>query len=212
MIHVHGRGADGEESSHPSWYRRFMELFTAACPGVAVSFTTKRAPNLLADVEAWDPAPQVCSVNLGSPVDPWRELLQILGARKIEVEAGIADDRMADALMACGRSFGQVIVLANAAGRNAAAERYLAIRRRLVSLGWQNRVIGHAYGDATWGVVGTALACGDHVRVGFEDAYTLPNGQQAGSNADLVSTAVRMARAIGRSPVKPADLVLSSGR
>jgi 3-keto-5-aminohexanoate cleavage enzyme len=80
----------------------------------------------------------------------------------------------------------------------------------LARRGWRGRMIGHAYGDATWGVVGTALACGDHIRVGFEDALTLPNGREAKSNADLVARAVAMARAVGRLPFTPAELVLSS--
>jgi uncharacterized protein (DUF849 family) len=212
MIHVHGRTASGGESSEPAWYGRFMELFGAICPGVMVSFTTKWAPNLLTDIQAWNPPPPVCSVNVGSRVDPWAELLESLAGRNIEVEAGVADERMADELTSCGRSFGQVIVLADGEDRATAASRYLAIRRQLASRGWQGRVIGHAYADATWGVVGTALACGDHVRVGFEDTFTLPNFQPARSNADLVGSAVQMARAMGRSPIAPAELVLTPRR
>ena len=208
MVHVHGRTAAGGESSGPAWYGRFMEMFGSACPGVLVSFTTRQSPTLLSDVQAWEPAPPVCSVNIGSLVDPWQELLTELSLRSIAVEAGIADDRMADELLACGRRFDQVIVLADEESRSSAASRYVAIRKRLIDGGWHDRVIGHAYGDATWGVVGAALACGDHVRVGFEDSFTLPTGKPARSNAELVDSAVLMARAIGRTRMPPEELVL----
>jgi 3-keto-5-aminohexanoate cleavage enzyme len=50
-----------------------------------------------------------------------------------------------------------------------------------------------------------AAAAGTHIRAGFEDAATLPNGAPASSNGQLVEHAVRLAAALGRSPMTPDD-------
>ena len=50
-----------------------------------------------------------------------------------------------------------------------------------------------------------AAAAGDHVRVGFEDAATMPDGSEATSNAQLVERAVRLAEAVGRPPMEPEE-------
>jgi 3-keto-5-aminohexanoate cleavage enzyme len=64
--------------------------------------------------------------------------------------------------------------------------------------------VAHGYGDATWGIVGAALAADDHVRVGLEDARMLADGREIRSNGDLVENAVRIAEALGRTPIGPA--------
>ncbi|MSO46501.1 MAG: hypothetical protein EXQ67_00220 [Thermoleophilia bacterium] len=53
-------------------------------------------------------------------------------------------------------------------------------------------------------VQAVAAAAGEHIRVGFEDAVTLPDGSPATSNAQLVEHAVRLGAALGRAPM-PAD-------
>ncbi|MGI9117866.1 MAG: 3-keto-5-aminohexanoate cleavage protein [Gaiellales bacterium] len=60
--------------------------------------------------------------------------------------------------------------------------------------------------DASSPVVqAVAAAAGEHIRVGFEDAITLPNGEAATSNAQLVEHAVRLGAALGRAPMAPAE-------
>ena len=208
MVHVHARTADGAESSDPAWYAAFLERFSAMCSDVPVSVTTKRTPRLLEHVRAWQPAPEVCSVNMGSALDPWQDLLAILRSRQIAIEAGAADFGMLDAVNADAGKFCQLILLVEADGgdRFATARRYLELRDHARARKFRERIVAHGRGDATWGVVGTALACGDHVRVGLEDARTLASGEPARSNGDLVANAVRMAEALGRVPLEPKDL------
>ena len=43
-----------------------------------------------------------------------------------------------------------------------------------------------------WGLVELAAKRGFDTRTGFEDTLTLPDGSRAESNADLVTTAVRI--------------------
>jgi uncharacterized protein (DUF849 family) len=54
-------------------------------------------------------------------------------------------------------------------------------------------------------VQAVAAAAGSHVRCGFQDSATLPDGSECTSNAQLVEIAVRLAHAVGRTPMEPAD-------
>jgi uncharacterized protein (DUF849 family) len=208
MVHVHARSHDGAQSSDPDWYGRFSEIFAADCPGVPVSFTSKATPRLLEDVAAWAPIPQVCSVNFGSAVDPWRDLLRILGERRVVVEAGVADEAMIDALRASAWPVCHLVFLVVTADgdRHSASARYMALRTHTRKVGLDAPIVAHGYGDATWGVVGAALAAGDHVRVGLEDSQTLPDGRPARSNAELVASAIRIAESLGRTPITAAAM------
>jgi len=216
LIHAHARTREGAESSDPGWYRDFLVQFAELCPGVPVSITSKRTPRLLENVAAWTTQPAVCSVNYGSSVDPWRELLGILEGRGVPIEAGAADEAMIDAVCAADRPAAHLVLLVEAQdpSRVAAADRYLALRMHASRAGFEAPIIAHGRGDATWGIVGAALAAGDHVRVGFEDSLTLPDGRPAASNGELVASAVRIAAALGRTPIEPAAVAarLAPGR
>ena len=59
--------------------------------------------------------------------------------------------------------------------------------------------------EASPGAIAVAAAAGVHVRVGFEDAATLPDGTAAKSNGELVERAVRQAEVLGRSPMSPEE-------
>lgn len=65
--------------------------------------------------------------------------------------------------------------------------------------------VAHASGPAVFEVAATAIATGAHVRMGFEDWLFLPDGSPARSSADLVTWAVQVAAAHGRTPATPAD-------
>jgi uncharacterized protein (DUF849 family) len=206
LVHVHARTPDGAETSDPEWYRRFLVRFAELCPGVPVSITSKASPRLLEHVEAWSPTPAVCSVNYGSTVDPWKELLEILERRGVPIEAGAADAAMIDAVCAAEHPAKHLVLLVETydGSRVTAADRYLALRMHAGRAGFAAPIIAHGRGDATWGIVGAALAAGDHVRVGFEDSLTLPDGTAAASNGELVAAAVRIAESLGRTPIGPA--------
>lgn len=63
----------------------------------------------------------------------------------------------------------------------------------------------HGAGLAGYAVLERALADGAQLRVGFEDAVCLPDGQPATDNAALVRWAAAAARAAGRAPATPAQ-------
>ena len=54
-----------------------------------------------------------------------------------------------------------------------------------------------------WRLHALAIAMGGHVRVGWEDNPYLPDGTLAGSNAELVEVAVKMAETVGRDVATP---------
>jgi 3-keto-5-aminohexanoate cleavage enzyme len=55
-------------------------------------------------------------------------------------------------------------------------------------------------------VQAVAAAAGAHVRCGFQDAATLPDGSAASSNAQLVEIAAQLAHSVGRPLMEPADV------
>jgi len=61
------------------------------------------------------------------------------------------------------------------------------------------RWAAHGQGVAGYAVIERALADGEHVRVGFEDAIHLPDGRLARSNAELVRWAVAAVQEAGRT-------------
>ncbi|MFT7620926.1 MAG: 3-keto-5-aminohexanoate cleavage enzyme [Myxococcota bacterium] len=52
-------------------------------------------------------------------------------------------------------------------------------------------------GSGSWPLLAGALALGGHLRVGFEDGWTLPDGSTADSNGALVEAAVIICVAVG---------------
>jgi 3-keto-5-aminohexanoate cleavage enzyme len=73
------------------------------------------------------------------------------------------------------------------------------------------RWAAHGQGVAGYAVITEALANGQHVRVGFEDAVHLPDGRLARSNAELVRWAVAAAQEAGRTPATVAEARLITG-
>lgn len=67
-------------------------------------------------------------------------------------------------------------------------------------------IVAAARDEASPVVQAVAAAAGAHIRVGFEDAATLPDGSAATSNAQLVEHAVRLGAALGRAPMGPDEV------
>lgn len=64
-------------------------------------------------------------------------------------------------------------------------------------------IVASGRDEASPVVQAVAAAAGAHVRVGFEDSVTLPDGSPATSNAQLVELAVKLGAALGRAPMPP---------
>jgi 3-dehydrocarnitine:acetyl-CoA trimethylamine transferase len=70
------------------------------------------------------------------------------------------------------------------------------LRRHFPAARWA----AHGQGVAGYAVIKEALANGEHIRVGFEDAVHLPDRRLARSNAELVRWVVAAAHETGRTP------------
>jgi len=76
-----------------------------------------------------------------------------------------------------------------------------AVQRTFPDARWA----AHGQGPGAFDVARRAVERGHHVRVGFEDMVTFPDGTPAGSNADLVAWAVREVEAAGRRVATSAE-------
>ncbi len=65
------------------------------------------------------------------------------------------------------------------------------------------RWLAHGIEDSVFAIGSLAIEDGAHLRIGFEDRVTGPDGAPAQSNADLVAWAVERGRAAGREPATP---------
>ena len=74
----------------------------------------------------------------------------------------------------------------------------LQLQTKLMPVGSEWEVIGIS--RPQWRMIAAALVLGGNIRCGLEDNFYLPNGQIAQSNGELVETAVRLVRDIGRRP------------
>ncbi|GEM_PF-305067 len=82
------------------------------------------------------------------------------------------------------------------------------LRQRFPNAVWA----AHGNGLATYEIVAAAIEEGTHVRVGFEDCVSLPDGRLTPGNAALVDWAVGRVLAAGLEPATPARRGRSSRR
>jgi uncharacterized protein (DUF849 family) len=61
---------------------------------------------------------------------------------------------------------------------------------------WECIAISHGH----WRMLACAAVMGGNVRTGLEDHLYLPDGEMAGSNAEMVEVATRIVRDVGRRP------------
>jgi len=74
----------------------------------------------------------------------------------------------------------------------------LQLQTKIMPAGSEWEVIGIS--RPQWRMIAAALVLGGNIRCGLEDNFYLPNGTVAQSNGELVETAVRMVRDVGRRP------------
>lgn len=74
----------------------------------------------------------------------------------------------------------------------------LQLQTKIMPAGSEWEVIGIS--RPQWRMIAAALVLGGNIRCGLEDNFYLPNGTIAQSNGELVETAVRMVRDVGRRP------------
>ncbi|MDA0566641.1 3-keto-5-aminohexanoate cleavage protein [Streptomonospora sp. S1-112] len=200
-VHIHPRDRTGAESLEPQVVTPLLERLRADLPRTPISLTTALSaepdPWRRYDlVQRWSALPDSATVNLHEPGSV--EVARLLIDRQVDVEAGVWTPEAARILVASGlaEEFARVLVepmqatvqdaLANASTIDAVLDRAGLDLPRLL----------HGTDDTAWPVLDTALAAGRDIRIGLEDTLRDPEGQEAESNAALVThAATRMSTA-----------------
>jgi uncharacterized protein (DUF849 family) len=204
-IHIHPRDASGAQSLAAADVLPAIAAIRAAVPGTPVGVTTgiwtvDGDPALrLRLVSAWDgpDIPDFASINLNEP--GCDDLARLLLERGIAIEAGVWIPEDVDRLAAS--SFAdrvlRVLIEPEDGTGEAAVATTVAIEAALARIGVSAPTVAHGYGLADWDVIRRCAARRTGFRVGLEDTTVLPDGSPAGSNADLVTAGVALARSSG---------------
>ena len=193
-LHVHPRDRSGAESLAPGDVSAALDAIRAAVPEMPVGISTGDwiAPggnSRHADMEAWSVLPDYVSVNLGESDVP--EVMAMMAARKIGIEAGLASTADARRFAALARRPEplRILIEMDDMEPDLALDEANAVNAVLVDAGITAPVLLHGFGQSAWACIEEAGRRGWQTRVGFEDVLVLPDGTPAPDNAALVAAA-----------------------
>ncbi len=227
MIHVHARNADGAATFDLIIDDLVAELRGAVDVPISLSTLRPRTTSLgtvTALVGVLRDLPEIASVHVRSadPEQPAhreeaRQIIQALddaGVRPAPVASsldGLGDLEALSDDAVLGRA--PFVTIALGAERSDAPDlmagtpdNVLRMMMAAKSALAQLPILVAGLDGASPAVQAVGAAAGAHIRVGFEDAITLPDGTPASSNAQLVEHAVRLGAALGRSPMAADDV------
>jgi uncharacterized protein (DUF849 family) len=193
-LHVHVRGADGQESLAPDDVASALEAIRAACPGIAVGISTGAwiVPDVsqrLALCNAWEVLPDFASVNVHEAGS--LQMIRLLRDKGVGVEAGIWNAQAADTLVRSGLADACLRILIEPAEEAGDARANLV--RIEAALGQVSRPrLLRGVGAVVWEFVALAAQRHYDTWTGFEDTLTLPDGSRAENNAALVAAGLRI--------------------
>jgi 3-keto-5-aminohexanoate cleavage enzyme len=218
MVHVHARWDDGTPTQDSQRYRETVAAIREAAPDIIVQVSTGGAVGMTPDERLGslaarpDMASLTCgSVNFGKGVFENPSPLMLEFARAL-TEAGVRPELEifdlghldnAAWLIAKAPLDGPQhydLVLGVPGGAAGTARNVVTLADRLpAGSSWSATGIGATHLP----VAATAIACGGHVRLGFEDQVELNPGRLAESNAELVERIARLAALAGRTIASP---------
>jgi len=192
-VHFHVREGDGRESlAAADVARAVAEVRTQGVPfGISTGAWIISDPvRRLAVVAEWTALPDFVSINFDE--EGAVELASFFLGRNVTLEAGVANPFAAERLVRSGLANRclrimfepQVQVVADAMTVVAATEAVLDAAA--VRAPW----LLHGVNATAWPLVDAAGARGYATRIGFEDTLTLPGGEMAPGNGELVRAAL----------------------
>jgi uncharacterized protein (DUF849 family) len=202
-VHVHAFDDDRRETLDGTACAKVLRAIRALCPKTPISLTTSAA--IVGDpkerfriVEAWQEMPELVTANQGEPGIV--ELCELLLSKGVGIEAGLlsTEDARAFVLSGLAKRCRRVLIEPLDVDPDIAVLHAAAMEDIVVSAGITLEQVHHGYGMACWAVNQRALDRGHGIRTGFEDVTSLPDGQPARDNADLVSAAAHLIRAHSR--------------
>ena len=195
MVHVHARWDDGTPTQDADRYIATVAAIRRRAPDMIVQVSTGGAIGMTAEERLGSLAaePEMASrAQLAAGVRPELEIFDaghLDNARWLAAKAPLEGPQHHD------------LVLGVPGGIAGTAQNVVMLSDRLpTGSTWSATGIGRSFLP----VVTAALACGGHVRCGFEDQVEVEPGVPAASNADLVARVAAIAKLLGRSPATPA--------
>jgi 3-keto-5-aminohexanoate cleavage enzyme len=219
MVHVHARWDDGTPTQDAGRYVDTVRAIREQAPEMIVQVSTGGAIGMTADERLGSLAaePDMATLTCGT-VNFARGVFEnsaplMLEFARAELAAGVRPElEIFDAghldnavwLAAKAPLEGPQhydLVLGVPGGIAGTAQNVVMLSDRLPrGSTWSATGIGRSFLSVTT----ATLACGGHVRCGFEDQVEVEPGMPAGSNADLVDRVVAIAALVGREPAAPA--------
>jgi uncharacterized protein (DUF849 family) len=192
-VHFHVRGADGRESlAATDVARAVAEVRRHRVPfGISTGAWIIADPGRrLAAVEEWTVLPDFVSINFDEAGAA--ELAGVFLERNVGLEAGVANPFAAEQLVRSG--------LANRCLRIMFEPREQVVTEAMTTVAATEAALDaaavraprllHGVDATAWPLVDAAAARGYGTRIGFEDTLTLPSGDVAGGNGELVRAAL----------------------
>ncbi len=202
-LHTHPRNAQGEQSLDAQDIAAALIAIRELCPGVPLGVSTALwiEPDVqrrLQQIQAWTVQPDFASVNFSEPGTT--ELCAHFLSCNVGIEAGIWSVEDAHLLLKLGLAECclRILIELQEQETGGALVTTEAILRCLDEGDIRRPRLLHGDADAiVWPMLNVALHRGYDTRIGLEDTLTLPDGQLAKDNAELVAHAVRKAQQIG---------------
>ena len=192
-VHFHVRGADGRESLAAADVAcTVAEVRTQGVPfGISTGAWIVSDPvRRLAVVAEWTVLPDFVSINFDE--EGAVELASFFLRRHVKLEAGVANPFAAEQLVRSG--------LANRCLRIMFEPREQVVADAMTAVAAMEAVLDaaavraprllHGVNATAWPLVDAAGARGYATRIGFEDTLTLPGGELARGNGELVRAAL----------------------
>ncbi len=204
-VHFHVRGADGRESlaaadvaGAVTEVRRLGVPFGISTGTWIISDPARR----LAAVREWTVLPDFVSINFDE--EGAAELASYFLGSNVALEAGVANPLAAERLVRSG--------LGNRCLRIMFEPREQTVAEAMTSVAKAEAVLDpagvrvprllHGVNATAWPLVDAARERGYDTRIGFEDTLTLPTGEVAGGNGELVRAALARLAGVGTAANK----------
>lgn len=225
VVHIHARNDDGSPTFSPAVFAKIKAECRARSP-IILNFSTGTILEDVSDQCTYikESKPEIAALNMGTmnyakysekrksfvfdmvfpnTYEKIIKLLKVMNEANVRPELECFDSGHTHGIwplidMGLLKAPLQFSFITNVLGGIAPTVESLQLQAKLIPAGSEWEVIGIS--RPQWRMIATALVLGGNIRCGLEDNFYLPGGKIAQSNGELVDTAVRMVRDIGRRP------------
>lgn len=204
MIHLHVRDENGKHSLEPAHYRAAIREVRAAVGDALLIQVTSEAAGVYTAADQirliGELAPAGLSIAVRelftAPLEAAANFVQNLWQQGVLLQYILYDSddvRRYQHLVSEGLIPGRNHLVLLVFGRSSNAD-VNHLRSMVALLDSATPWMACAFGQAGFDILGEALASGGHVRIGFENGWSLPDGSTAHNNAALVKSIATIAQ------------------